>query len=275
MGEKLSVAIMAKNAAEHIGLCLGSVSWADEIVLLDGHSTDGTREIAARFGAAILQKDFVSFPADRQYLLDHTSHDWVLSLDADMIVPPPLAREIRDLLARGPDCDGYRMRCLNHFLGREIRHCSWFDYRFLRLFNKRRGGYDLSKKVLDHFLCTGVAGRLTHHLIHHQTESLEEYLQKMTRLFAPYTAEEYMAKGVRVTWWNAGWYFGLRPCLTFAYKYVWKCGFLDGLPGLLICLNSAIGYYFAFSILWDRQRGKPVYHLERYLPPAADHGEKG
>ncbi len=64
------------------------MTWADEIVLLDGHSTDGTREIAKSFGAKILEKDFESFPAERQYVLQHTSHDWVLSLDADMIVPP-------------------------------------------------------------------------------------------------------------------------------------------------------------------------------------------
>lgn len=264
--EKLSVAILAKNAADHMEHCLQSVGWADEIVVIDGHSTDRTREIARAYHAKVYEKDFESFPAERAYALEQTTHDWILSVDTDMIVPPPLAEEIQALLAQGPDCDGYWMRCLNHFLGREIRHCSWFDYRFLRLFNKRKGGYDLSKRVLDQFICTGRTGRLTQYLVHHQTESLEEYLKKMTRQFAPMTAEEYRAMGVRIAWWNVPWYFLLRPWLIFLYKYLWKRGFLDGVPGLVICLNSAIGYYLAFSILWDRQQGTPQYGLERYLP---------
>lgn len=266
MGERLSVALIAKNAAAHIDKCLQSVTWADEIVVLDGHSTDRTREIALSFGAKVLEKDFESFPIERQYVLQHTSYDWTLSLDADMIVPPPLAQEILELLKKGADCDGYLLRCLNHFLGREIRHCSWFDHRFLRLFNKRKGHYDLTAKVLDQFVCTGTVGKLKNHLIHHQTESLEEYLRKMTRLFAPLTADEYIQKSVRICWWNLPWYFILRPGLVFVYKYIYKRGFLDGIPGLIICLNSAILYFFIFSTIWDRRKGVPDYNLQRYLP---------
>lgn len=268
MNERVSVAIIAKNAEDHLENCLRSVLWADEIVLLDGHSTDWTREIATSFGAKVFEKDFESFPAERAYALQHTSHDWILSMDADMIVPELLATEIQSLLARGPECDAYYMRCLNHFLGREIRNCSWFDHRFLRLFDKRKGAYDLSLSVLDQFVCTGKIGRLEHHLVHHQTESLEQYLNKMTRMFAPLTANEYIRKGVRIAWWNVPWYFVGRPSLIFLYKYVWKRGFLDGMPGLLICLNSAIQYYFIFTIVWDRQQGKTDYQLERYLPRA-------
>lgn len=266
MKTRLSVAMIVKNAAPYLDRCLRSVTWADEIVVLDGYSTDGSQEIARRFGARVLEKDFESFPAERTHVLAHTAHDWVLSLDADMIVPPDLAREIQDLMARGPEYDGYRMRCLNHFLGREIRHCSWFDPRFLRLFDKRKGAYDQTAKVLDLFLCTGRVGTLQHHLIHHQTETLEEYLEKLTHRYARMTADEYLTKGVRITRWNLPWYLVLKPWLVFLYKYVLKRGFLDGVPGFLICVNSAILYYFIFSIIWDRQRGRPDYHLERYLP---------
>lgn len=272
MTEKLSVAMIAKNAETHIAKCLKTVTWADEIIVLDGHSADRTKEIAEKFGAKVIEKDFESFPAERQYVLTHTSNDWILSLDADMIVPQPLAEEIKDLLAKGPDCDGYLLRCLNHFLGTEIRHCSWFDHRFLRLFNKNKGSYDLSAKVLDHFKCAGRTGKLKNYLVHHQTESLELYLQKMMRMFAPYTADEYIAKGVRIRCWNIPWYFWLRPSLIFLHKYIWKRGFLDGIPGLIICVNSALLYYFIFSIIWDRQKGKTQYHLEKYLSDENRHG---
>lgn len=266
MSEKLSVAIIARNASGHIADCLDSVRWADEIVLLDGHSTDRTREIAASFGARIFEKDFESFPIERQYIADRCANDWILSLDADMIVPPGLAGEIRSVLADTPGYDGYVMRCLNHFLGREIRHCSWFDYRFLRLFNRKKGAYKLSDRVLDTFRIEGRTGKLKNYLVHHQAESLEEYLQKMTRMFAPLTADEYIAKGVRVRWWNTPWYFCVRPALVFFYKYFCRFGFLDGVPGLIICVNSAILYYHVFCIVWDRQKGRPDYRLERYLP---------
>lgn len=273
MKERLSVALIAKNAAPYLERCLRTVTWADEIVVLDGRSTDGTQEIARRFGAKVLEKDFESFPAERAYVLAQTSHDWVLSLDADMIVPQELAGEIQDLLAKGPEYDGYCMRCLNHFLGREIRHCSWFDYRFLRLFNKRKGAYDQTTKVLDLFICTGRVGMLTHYLVHHQTETLEEYLEKLIRRYAPLTADEYLTKGVRITRWNLPWYVVLKPWLVFLYKYLVKGGFLDGVPGLIICLNSAILYYFVFSIIWDRQQGRPEYHFDRYLSPPAGRAE--
>lgn len=265
MREPLSVALIAKNAAAHIDKCLRSVTWADEIVLLDGHSTDHTREVARSFGAKVLEKDFESFPAERKFVLEQTSYNWVLSLDADMIVPQALAQEIQELLTSGPDCNGYRMRCLNHFLGREIRHCSWFDYRFLRLFDKRKGAYDLRTKVLDHFVCTGRVGKLRNFLVHHQTETLEEYVHKLAHRYAPLTADEYITKGVRIRWWNIPWYFLVRPWLIFGYKYLYKRGFLDGIPGLIICINSAILYYFVFSILWDRQMGRPEYRFDRYL----------
>jgi glycosyltransferase involved in cell wall biosynthesis len=227
MREPLSVAVIAKNAEGPLARCLRSVRWADEIVVLDGYSTDGTCDVARNCGAVLLQKGFESFPAERAHVLQHTSHNWVLSLDADMIVPPELAQEIQGLLRSEPPCDGYRMRCLNHFLGRAIRHCSWFDYRFLRLFDKRKGFYDQRTKVLDPFTCTGTIGKLKHYLVHHQTECLEEYLQKMTRLFAPLTAEEYHEKGVRIHWWNMPWYFGCKPFAVFIYKYLCRGGVLD------------------------------------------------
>ena len=270
MGEKLSVALIGKDAEEYLDRCLSSVQWADEIVFLDGHSSDRTREIAESYDAIIIEKDFESFPIERDYVLKRTSNNWVLSLDVDMIVPPALAKEIQELLAGVPGCDGYLMRCLNHFIGREIRHCSWFDHRFLRLFNKKKGSYDFSKKVLDHYICRGKVGRLKNFLVHHQTESLEVYIQKMSRRYAPFTADEYIKMGVCIKPWNIPWYFLIKPSLVFIYKYIWKRGFLDGLPGFIVCLNSAILYYFIYSIIWDRQKGQPDYNLEQYLPDNSD-----
>jgi len=262
---KVSAAILSKNAENHIEPCLRSITWVDEIVLVDGHSTDRTCEIAEQYGARVVPHDFVSFPAERAFALEQTTNNWVLSLDTDMIVPVALAEEIKEIMRKGPEYDGYLIRSLNHFLGREIRHCSWFDHRFLRFFNKTKGCYDLSYTVLDGFNLQGTVGKLNNFLVHHQTESLEEYVQKMGRLFAPKTADEYIMKGVKITPGNVPWYFLLKPFLVFLHKYVYKRGFLDGIPGLIISLNSAYLYYCCYAIVWDRQRGTPSYKLERYL----------
>lgn len=263
--QKVSAAILSKNAEDYIERLLRSITWVDEIVLVDGHSSDRTCQIAEHYGARVLVHDFESFPAERAFALEQTSHNWVLSLDTDMIVPVALAEEIKDLLRRGPECDGYLIRCLNHFLGRQIRHCSWFDHRFLRFFNKTKGRYDLSYSVLDQISIQGKVGKLKNYLVHHQTETLEEYIQKMGRLFAPKTADEYIMKGVTITPGNISWYFLVKPFLVFLHKYIYKKGFLDGIPGLIICLNSAFLYYWCYAIVWDRQRGKPSYRFERYL----------
>jgi len=264
MQNKISVALITKNEENYLARCLESVKWADEIVLLDGFSTDRTIEIAKTFDVKIFQKEFESFPKERQYILEKTTYDWVLSIDADMIVPPQLGKEIRKVIREEPGYDAYKMRCLNHFLGIEVRHCSWFNYRFLRLFDKTKGHYDLSLMVLDPFICEGTVGKLENYLVHHQTESLEEYLKKMTALFTPLTADEYIDKGIEMKKVNIPWYLLLKPTLVFFHKYIIEKGFLDGLPGLIICLNSAVLYYFIYSVIWDRQKGIPEYNLEKY-----------
>lgn len=251
--EKLSVAIITKNNQDVIGRCLESLQWADEIVVLDGYSTDRTVEICRRFTDKVYQKEFESFPAERDYVLKRTSYSWILSADADMVFPSEFCEEVRHVL-EAPGHDGYLARGLTTFLGREIRHCGWFDRRYLRLFNKEKGGYDLTLSVLDLFTVrTGNVGQLRHHFLHVPAEPFIDYFGKIAR-YAQLTAREYRAKGVRIRPANCWWYLIAKPVAVFLDKYVLKRGFLDGIPGLLVCLNSAISYYCSYAALWDMQR---------------------
>lgn len=251
--EQLSVAIITKNNEAVVGRCLQSLRWADEIVVLDGFSTDRTVEVCRQFTDKIYQKEFESFPIERDFVLKRTSHSWVLSVDADMVFPAEFCEEVRQVLA-SPQHDGYLARGLTIFLGREIRHCGWFDCRYLRLFNKEKGGYDLTLSVLDLYtIPAGNIGRLRHHFCHFQDESFIDYFGKIKR-YSQLTAKEYRVKGVEITPANCWWYLIVKPMAVFVHKYVLKRGFLDGIPGLLVCLNSAVSYYSSYAALWDMQR---------------------
>jgi glycosyltransferase involved in cell wall biosynthesis len=251
--EKLSVALITRNEESVIERCLESLKWVDEIVVLDGYSTDKTVSICRKYTDKIYQKEFESFPKERDFVLQKTNHRWVLSVDADMFFPTEICTEIRGILANSPTADAYVCRGLTVFLNKEIRHCSWFDYKYIRLFNKEKGSYDLTYTALDVFNVRGKKGKLKHFLYHYAKESYIDYFGKIKRL-SYLTALEYDRKGVRISVGNFWWYFLLKPACVFAFKYGWKRGFLDGTVGLIVCINSAISYYVAYAALWDLQR---------------------
>jgi glycosyltransferase involved in cell wall biosynthesis len=250
---KLSVALITRNEEKVVGRCLESLKWADEIVVLDGYSTDHTVEICKVYTDKIYQKVFESFPKERDYILKKTSFEWVLSVDADMYFPPAICEEIKDMLHRPEVYDAYLLKGLTIFLGHEVRHCGWFDHRYLRLFDKTKGRYDFSLTCIDPFIVKGRIGKLENHFIHHGGDSFADYFGKIKR-YSALTADEYRHKGVRIGAFNWPWYLLIKPFLVFFYKYVVKRGVLDGVVGLLVCVNSAISYYTSYAILWDEQR---------------------
>lgn len=251
--EKLSVAIITKNEDRHIGRCLESLKWADEIVVLDGYSTDKTVEVCKKHTNKIYKKEFESFPKERVYVLEKTSNKWVLSVDADMYFPPKICEEIKEILKSNINYDAFLMKGLTIFLGKEVRHCGWYDCRYLRLFNKEKGYYDLSLSVLDVFKCEGKVGYLKNHFIHHGGNSFIDYFGKIKR-YSYLTALEYRTKKLKLTSRNFIFYLFLKPILIFLYKYIRKRGFMDGTVGFLVCVNSAISYFVAYAALWDIQR---------------------
>lgn len=251
----LSVVIITKNEESTINRCLGSLKWADEIVVLDGFSTDRTVEICRKYTDKIFQKKFDSFPVEREYALNKASHDWVLSVDADMFFPPEYCQEIRDILSADViPFDGFYAKGLTIFLGREIRHCGWFDHRYMRFFNKTKGCYDTKTyTVLDIFYVPGPKGKLKNHFIHNAKENFLDYFGKIKRI-SNLTAYEYKNKGLKLSRYNILFYMLVKPGLIFLNKFIYKLGFLDGIVGLIVSINSAISYYVAHAALWDMEQ---------------------
>jgi len=248
--EKISVALIVKNQEEHIRECLESLKWADEIVVLDGKSTDRTVAICREFTEkVIIREGFVSFNIERQALLDSTSYKWVFMVDGDMVVPPELAAEIRQVLAN-PSCSAYNMRALTYLWGQPVRHSGWFEPTYLRLFNKEKGGYDTKLQYLDLFIVReGTTGVLKNHLLHYGYKDFREYLEKINR-YTSLDARDLLSKGRKFAIWKVL----VRPGIIFCDRYFYKLGFLDGIVGLVIAVFTTFTYIISYFKLWELRR---------------------
>lgn len=253
----LSVIIITKNEAHNLEDCLASVAFADERIVVDAGSTDGTAEIARRLGARVtVTDDWPGFGRQKGRALALATGRWVLSLDADERVSEPLARAIQAVVAAVPDTSGqasdavsahagatltgYELERLSSFCGRWMRHGDWYPDRVLRLFERSRGRFT-EDLVHERVVVDGRIGRLDGDLLHYTMPSLDDALDKMNR----YTTGRALDK-VR-----AGGHGGLRTALghaawAFLRSYVFKGGFLDGRLGFVLAAYIAEGTYYRY-----------------------------
>lgn len=238
----ISVVIVARDEAQNVKRCVSSVRWADEVLVVDTGSDDSTPELAEEAGARIERLPWEGFGPTKGAAVGLATHDWVLSLDADEVVPEELGCEILALLAAGPEHAGYRVRRRNHYLGREIRHAGWNRDRVLRLFDRRRGAFN-RKAVHESVAVDGTTGMLQHALLHYPCPDLATHRAKMRR-YAEIIAGENHGRGRR----RPAAVAGLLAAFRFVRMYVLQLGILDGRAGLLLCSNSAYGVYLKYRL---------------------------
>jgi glycosyltransferase involved in cell wall biosynthesis len=220
----LTVAIITLNAGAQIGPCLASVDFADEILLVDSGSTDGTIEIATRAGARIETKEWLGFGRQKAYAVSIARNDWVLCLDADERLTGELARSMRTALAN-PRYRAYRMARRNRFLGRWLAHGEGYPDWSLRLFHRAHAGWS-SDEVHEAVLTTVDVGQLDGDLLHDSAEDVATYIGKQNR-YSTLQARMLFAQGVRASYWR----LLASPLVRFFKFYVMRMGFLDGGPG--------------------------------------------
>lgn len=234
--EKLSVVIITLNAAAQLAGCLESVAFADEIVVMDAGSRDGTREIAAHWGARVIHRDWLGFGRQKQAAVAAAVNDWVLCLDADERVSASLAASLRTTLA-APPLQAYHMARCNRFMGRWLRHGEGYPDWSLRLFSRRHARWsddDVHEKVI----CATPVGKLEGDLLHESAETLGAYLAKQNH-YTTLQAETLFQRGRQATAVN----LVLAPLFRFVKFYLWRGGFRDGVPGLV---HIAIGCFNSF-----------------------------
>lgn len=235
----VTAVLITLNAAGHIRPCLASLAFCAEIVVVDSGSTDGTCEIARAHGARVITREWLGFGRQKQYAVEQAGHDWVLCIDADERVSEPLAASIRSAID-SPSATVYRMARCNRFLGRWLRHGEGYPDWSARLFDRRAARWS-DDPVHEKVLYAVTPGTLEGDLMHESAESLRDYLDKQNR----YTtlAARHLFEGGRTA---STLQMIASPLVRFAKFYVFRLGFLDGLPGLahtvIGCMNSFLKY---------------------------------
>lgn len=250
----LSVVLITHNEAENLAACLHGVTWADEIVVLDSGSNDGTTEIARRFTDKVfVNVDWQGFGQQRQRAQEMASCDWIFFVDADERVTPELREEIRSVLNSDDRHKVYAIPRLSWAFGSFIRYSGWYPDYVVRVFPRERVGYDAAavhEKVL--FADDMSMVQLHGNLLHYTFRDLEHWVNKTARYAAAWAKQRHQngKKG------------SIRDALAHAFGYFFmtyfvRCGFLDGRAGIILACLGAYSRFLKYTDLWLREQPLP------------------
>lgn len=242
---KLTVTVITKNEAARIADALRSVSWADEIIVVDSGSTDDTVAIAREFTDRIIVEPWPGYAAQKNFAAAQAAHDWVLSLDADERISDALAAEIRAILAAGPGAHGYRMPRVTFHLGRWIRSTDWYPDLQLRLYDRRQGRW-VGRYVHESVSIVGRVDELRGEILHLAYRDIAHHAQTMD-LYTTLAARQMYEEGRRAGLLDVL----VRPQLAFARNYFLKGGVRDGVVGLIVSAMNAHYVRLKFAKLWE------------------------
>lgn len=238
---KISATIITRNEERNLPRAIESLRCCDEILVVDSGSTDRTVEIAARFGARVLEANWRGYAGQKNYASDQALHDWVLSIDADEALSEDLEAEIWALKKRGPAYDAYTVPRMAQYLGKWILHSGWYPDRKIRLFDRRKARW-VGDYVHESVISDGRAGALDGNLLHYTCQSLSEHMRTMNG-YTTLAAEEIAARRQRAGYGD----LLFKPPWTFFKTYVLQQGFRDGVEGLAIAYMAALYTFLKYA----------------------------
>jgi glycosyltransferase involved in cell wall biosynthesis len=257
---KLSVVLATYNEEENIRDCLKSIKdLADEIIVVDGQSTDKTASIAKKLGAKVfITKNRPIFHINKQMAIDKAKGDWILQLDADERVSPQLKQEIKDIInykAPAELADAYYLPRKNFFLGRWLKKGGQYPDHVIRLF-KRGRAFLPQKSVHEQMKVKGETDTLKGHLLHYTAPTFQRYLTNANR-YTSLTANELKQQHLPTNFFVAFSFIILKPIATFFKLYLRHKGILDGFPGFIFALFSGLHWPIAYMKYWELKHHEP------------------
>ena len=257
---KISVYIIAYNQIDKIAAAINSVLWADEVVLVDSDSTDGTTELAIQLGARVVQVPFKGFGDLRNQAVNACEHEWIFSLDSDERCTPEVRDEILAIIHSKGATDIYRVPRKNYFMGRWIKHSGWYpDFRQPQLFRQGYLRYELDI-VHENYVCDSEQpiGILKNAIWQIPFRNLSEMMYKANRyssLGVERLAKKHSKASMAVAVVHTGW--------AFLKHYVIKGGFLDGWAGLVIAMGNSYGTFYRHAKYYEKAKNWPDLKNER------------
>lgn len=258
---KISALVTTFNEERHIGECLESLDWCDEVLVVDSFSTDRTPEIAQSFDRVrFLQRTYFGSASQKNWAMDQTEHEWILIMDADERVTPDLRDEIIEMFSKGePPQEAYTIHRRVYFLGKVIRFSGWQRDQVVRLLKRGAGRYP-NRRVHADMVTRSPAPLLKSSMEHYMVEDYVVYSRRI----------------LKYSWWGAAQAYRegkrsgfaqvfARSIWRFLRTYVLQLGVLDGMRGLVFCLLQAYGTYMKWAFVWSWNTGKP-FGLEPNLP---------
>jgi glycosyltransferase involved in cell wall biosynthesis len=244
----VSVYVLTYNNRRIIEQCLKSLGWAEELVVVDSFSTDGTYEICQRYTDKTYQRKWTGHRDQYQYAADQTTLNWVMFIDADEEIPPELAEEIRKVLEeRTNDVAGFLVYRRTYYLGKWIRFGGWYPDCEVRLYQKDKGRWEgglHAKIVVD-----GRVGSLKNQYLHYTYRNISDQIQTIDK-YSQIAAEDMIKSGEKFSLFK----LLFHPPFRFIKEYLFKSGFRDGLPGLIIIVSTIFYVFIKYAKLWELTR---------------------
>jgi len=254
---RVSVTIITLDEEAHIGAAIDSAAWADEVIVVDSGSRDGTVEIARARGARTVTREWPGYVEQKNHAATLARNDWIFSLDADERITPALAAEVQRLLAADPPLAAYRVPRVTFHLGRWIRTTDFYPDLQTRLYDRRRARWQ-GRHVHESVAADGAAGRLTAELEHYSYDDLDDHLARIQR-YSTLAARQMHEAGRRAGTLDVL----LHPPAAFLRNYILRRGFLDGSVGLTLSLVNAYAVFVKFAKLWELQRTATAGRVEQ------------
>lgn len=239
--QKVTAIIPTFNEEHNIEAALASVSWADEIMVVDSFSTDNTIKIATENGAKVIQREYEHSASQKNWAIPQAKHEWIFLLDADERVDKKLKEEIKSVLSHDKvEYSAFWIKRRNFFMNSEIKYSGWQGDKVVRLFKRDECKYE-NKSVHAEIICKGSVGILKHKLVHYTFKDIFHYLEKWDR-YTTMSGTDRSNRGEKPTLFH----FLIKPAFRFFQDYFLKLGILDGITGFILCALSSMSVFMRY-----------------------------